>query len=513
MNTDHLRYSSFFTKFTILWLVFGLIVLIGTFYYQWQQLHIQHQNKLTDEAGEITKNLDNFIYRNLDEFGNLSSSFGFNFCQDLTPKLIEKLYNNPSVSAVIISNNNRIVCSTIKQAINLPQPVHYSLSLTGPYTLGTGMSNAFLIQQQMGAYSLGLLVLDKVINNFIEQQNHSFYRIALYDNDSRHMLTEVGIQNKIQNSIVFKKNLTNANNILLVFTAKPVKISNFFVLKALIINLSLLLLLLLLYFYFSHLINHRLSLSYALNNAIRSQHFHPVYQPIWHAQQGKFSGAEVLIRWKTAAQEIIMPDFFIEEAERSGLIIPITWQLIERALSETSELLNEYPDFHLAFNLSARHFNHPYFFSEFYGFCKTNKIRPQQLILELTEREFLDKDNPQIIRQMQELKNLGFSIAIDDFGTGHASINYLQHFPFDYLKIDKLFIQAIGTGAITETLNHAIINLANTLELTIIAEGVETKEQYDFLVSKEVNWMQGWYFAKAMTLDELLSLIRYKAKP
>lgn len=108
---------------------------------------------------------------------------------------------------------------------------------------------------------------------------------------------------------------------------------------------------------------------------------------------------------------------------------------------------------------------------------------------------------------MNELRARGHSLAIDDFGTGHASIKYLQHFPFNYLKIDKLFVHSIGTGAVTETLSQAIIQMANVLKLTIIAEGVETIEQFNFLRHYQINLMQGWYFAKAMPHEQLFQLI------
>ncbi|RAP36249.1 hypothetical protein B1207_08870 [Legionella quinlivanii] len=509
MNAAQHRYNHLFTRFTILWLVFTLIILIGTFYYHWQQLHIQHQNKLMAEANKISQEFDDFISINLEIFGYMGSPR--DLCQKLSPKLHQELFNNPLISALLISDNrNQLLCSTIKEPITLPEFSQYNPSFSGPYKFGKGMAESFLVQKRLNDYTIGLILLETVVNNFIEERNHNFSGINIFDKEPRRILSRIGTQN--HSIIHIQRKLKNASNIHLDFFAKQAQISNYFVMKEVILNLSLLLLSLLFYLYFSHLISHRLSLKYAINNAIRSQHFHPVYQPIWNSNENKFLGAEVLIRWETAEQEIIMPDLFIEEAERSGLIIPLTWQLIEHTFHETGELLVTYPDFHLAFNLSARHFRHPSFFSEFYELCQSKAIRPEQVILELTERDFLDKDNPQIIRQMQELKKLGFSIAIDDFGTGHASINYLQHFPFNYLKIDKLFIQAIGTGAVTESLNQAIIDLANTLKLSIIAEGVETKKQYDYLLDKGVYWMQGWYFAKAMNRDELLDLIRYKAR-
>ncbi len=103
---------------------------------------------------------------------------------------------------------------------------------------------------------------------------------------------------------------------------------------------------------------------------------------------------------------------------------------------------------------------------------------------------------------------MGYTLAIDDFGTGHASINYLRHFPFDYLKIDKLFITAIGTGAVTEALNQSIIQLAKNLKLSIIAEGVESKAQLNYLKTNHVYLVQGWYFAKAMPIERLPTFLK-----
>ena len=207
-----------------------------------------------------------------------------------------------------------------------------------------------------------------------------------------------------------------------------------------------------------------------------------------------------------------MPDLFIEEAEDSGLIVPITLQLVEKTFHQCQDLLQGHPYFHLAFNLSAIHFLDKTFFDKFYELCHVYQINPEQIILELTERRLFDQNDKQSLLIMEEARQKGFSLAIDDFGTGHASINYLQHLPFNYLKIDKQFIQAIGTGAITETLNQAIINMAGTLNLAIIAEGVETVEQYEYLRQQKVDYIQGWYCAKAMSVEHLILVIQEKAE-
>ena len=144
-----------------------------------------------------------------------------------------------------------------------------------------------------------------------------------------------------------------------------------------------------------------------------------------------------------------------------------------------------------------------HFFNEFYRLAQYYTIVPKQVLFEITERDLLDKNDAIFIDKMQELRKSGYSLAVDDYGTGHASISYLQHYPFNYLKIDKLFVQAIGTKAITESLNDAIIEMAKRLNLIIIAEGVETIEQVNYLTQHGVQYLQGWYFSKALSIEQL----------
>ena len=201
-----------------------------------------------------------------------------------------------------------------------------------------------------------------------------------------------------------------------------------------------------------------------------------------------------------------MPDLFIEEAENSQLIIPITLQLIDKAFFECEAYLHENNDFYFSFNFSAMHFKNADFLKDFHRLCLKHQISSHQIMIELTERQLLNQDDMDLVKCLKELRQGGFRIAIDDFGTGHASISYLQNFPFNYLKIDQSFIQAIGTGAITETLNEAIIHLAKQLQLNIIAEGVETSLQVDYLKSHQVQLMQGWYFSHPLTAEKLMEV-------
>lgn len=250
------------------------------------------------------------------------------------------------------------------------------------------------------------------------------------------------------------------------------------------------------------------SLQWSIKRAIKNKLFYPVYQPLYNVKNKNYSGAEVLLRWRKNKEKIIMPDSFIQEAEETGLILPITLQISEIAFKETKSILKNDPQFHLSFNICALHFTDEKFFNHFYQLLENYSISPKQIVLEITERDLLDETNEIYIKKMLELREKGFSLAVDDYGTGHSSISYLQYFPFNYLKIDKLFIHAIGTKAITESLNDAIIDLAKKINLIIIAEGVETKEQVNYLLKNGIQLLQGWYFSKALSIDQLKKLLQ-----
>jgi sensor c-di-GMP phosphodiesterase-like protein len=210
------------------------------------------------------------------------------------------------------------------------------------------------------------------------------------------------------------------------------------------------------------------------------------------------------MRWRTDNNEIIMPDSFIEEAEQYNIIVPITLQMAKQALKECKPILEKEPSFHLGFNVSTKHFQSDSFFEELDKLRVSLNIKPEQILIEMTERDLISQSDTDISDKMKRLRDKGYALAIDDFGTGHASISYLRHFPFNYLKIDKLFIRSIGTGAVTEALNHSIILLAKNLNYNIIAEGVESEVQLNYLKDNGVHYIQGWIFAKAMPIKELM---------
>ncbi|KTC98194.1 EAL domain-containing protein [Legionella erythra] len=518
INDIHSKQLSAQHTLIISWLLLSLVVLFLALFYEWRHYSESRQDQIELIAKERAFQFDEFM-ENLIQ-GAFALNFthdDFNDCQSqLLPVLTDWLFNNPSVSAIAITDpKGKKTCSTL----NLPPPVFFPVSsaphLHGPFDPGGNNQPTYLLQQKLGQYHFTLYILKSIFDNLLRPlEATNFKAIALYDTHHKKevfQLTQRQSDPAPEKSVMLRIPSQTLDDYQLLFTTKRLVYEKHFIYTELIIATVVILLSLLIYYLLRKALNRRFSLDYALQNGLKQGHFEPMYQPVVDVANNRFCGVEVLIRWQMDAKQTIMPDLFIEEAEESGLIVPITLQLVEKTFQQCLTLLDGNKDFHLAFNVSVNHFLDRRFFPAFYQLCEQYGINNQQIILELTERQLFNKEDQDSMRIMQELRKRGYSLAIDDFGTGHASIHYLQHLPFNYLKIDKLFIQAIGTGAITETLNQAIINMANSLDLAIIAEGVETMEQYDYLRRHRVDYIQGWYFAKAMTIEQLITFIEEKA--
>lgn len=253
---------------------------------------------------------------------------------------------------------------------------------------------------------------------------------------------------------------------------------------------------------------HKLSLESEIAFGVKHQQFIPYYQVVKDLKTNKFTGVECLMRWQINHNEILYPDFFIPAAEKTGLIKPMTEQLISQIFKDLGCYLKENVDFHIAINLSPQHLKDRCTFELINNYCKQYLVNTKQVILELTEQELLEGNVNCIVNLMNEIRQAGFSIALDDFGTGYSSINYLRQFPFDYLKIDKLFVMAIGSGAITAQLADSIIDMAKNLQLKIIAEGIENSFHEEYLQQKQVEYGQGWLYSKAIPFDQLQTFLK-----
>jgi len=251
----------------------------------------------------------------------------------------------------------------------------------------------------------------------------------------------------------------------------------------------------------------RIALENALREAINLDHFEILLQPMMDINSGKIIKAEALVRWNCPKDGLIMPDEFIPLAEDTGLIIPLGKLIFGHVCRGLQSLQSLGHDIVVSVNLSPKQIYDHSLPPFIYQTLIDNNIDPKQIEFEITESS-LANDFEIVLATLQQLKKGGVSISVDDFGTGYSSLAYLKKLPVDYLKIDRTFVQDIVSDENDKAIVTAVIAMAHSLKLKVIAEGVENKEQLKFLADLKCDISQGYLFSRPIQLESFIPFLK-----
>lgn len=257
-------------------------------------------------------------------------------------------------------------------------------------------------------------------------------------------------------------------------------------------------------------ISSSLSLENKLRNGLENKEFKLLYQPQVDIDTGSVIGVEALLRWQPEGEEVVIPDVFIPLAEESGLIVPLGEWLLEEACNQAVKLhsLNLTPTpLIMSVNLSVRQLVNQDIQKTLMAALKKTGLDPHYLSLEITESMVMDNSQEKI-QTLENMRAMGIKIFIDDFGTGYSSLAYVKDLPIDALKIDRVFIKDIGVDHQCEAIINAILGIGKSLDLEVVAEGVESVEQLEYLKENGCHVVQGFYYSEALEVDELINILK-----
>lgn len=268
---------------------------------------------------------------------------------------------------------------------------------------------------------------------------------------------------------------------------------------------------------FDHQIREQVISRFRLENDIRigllRQEFLLNYQPIFKLDSNELIGFEALARWNHPTRGMISPGTFIPIAEETGSIIPLGWWVLQEACQQMKQWQQTFPDLQnlsMSVNLSSQQFSQVDLIEQVNQILLATGLDARNLKLEITETVLMDNVESAAAR-LKQLQNLGIEICIDDFGTGYSSLSYLQRFPVDILKIDRSFISQLTTESKSACFAQAIIQLANCLDMDVVAEGIETAEQFWQMKALQCEYGQGFFWSRPLDVLAAADLLRTKS--
>jgi len=249
-----------------------------------------------------------------------------------------------------------------------------------------------------------------------------------------------------------------------------------------------------------------ISMDQQLRRALAGDQLNVVYQPIVDLANRRIVGAEALTRWTTEEGTAVAPDVFIKVAEQHGFIGLITKFVLRRSLKEFREVFEKIPNFRLNINVAAADLVDPKFLPTLDQIVAEAEVRPNKVVLEVTESSTASREAA--MESIRELRRRGHGIYIDDFGTGYSSLSYLLYLSVDTIKIDKAFVRAIGTDAVTVAILPQIIAMARSLNLGVVVEGIESEGQADYFSTDNIRiYGQGYLYGRPVAAQEFLKLV------
>ncbi len=243
-------------------------------------------------------------------------------------------------------------------------------------------------------------------------------------------------------------------------------------------------------------------LSRELRRALNNDELDLAYQPQSDTDARQIVSVEALARWTKADGTIVSPSVFIPVAEESGLINDLGLWILNKACAKA----HDWPGMVVSVNVSPNQFKHPRFVEKVLAILSANNLPPQRLEIEVTESVFAGR-NDSVLKALRRLKNLGVKVALDDFGSGYSSLSYLRRFPFDTLKIDRDFVSDMNGNPEAEAILVSIIQLGKALGMTVVAEGIETVEQFRFLQAHECHRLQGYFISRPLNENDLTTFL------
>ncbi|MEA1983792.1 MAG: EAL domain-containing protein [Campylobacterota bacterium] len=252
----------------------------------------------------------------------------------------------------------------------------------------------------------------------------------------------------------------------------------------------------------------RVVMESALREAIKNEDFVVYYQPQVDAVNAKLTGMEALVRWRHPTLGLVSPDKFIPLAESTGLIVEIDRYVMRTAMHQMTEWSNKgFKPGILYMNLAVKQLEQKDFIDTLKSILMESKCHPSCVGLEVTESQIMSNPEEAII-QLKEISSLGIELAVDDFGTGYSSLAYLKRLPIDKLKIDQAFVKDLPNDEEDAGITKAVIALGDDLNLKVIAEGVETQEQKEFLIENGCDNIQGYFYSKPVPADEFEKILK-----